>query len=92
MIDITESAKKELKKLLINKVENSFACLRLRLNQQGKLGLGIDIKMPDDEVVEYEGSVLLVAERELADSLKDITLDVEETDNSIELVIIDKSK
>jgi Fe-S cluster assembly iron-binding protein IscA len=92
MIDITERAKKELKKILTESVEHPEACLRLRTNDKGQLGLGVDVKMPDDEVLEYEGSKLLVVESALADSLNDLTLDVEDDGEGSQLIIIDKSK
>ena len=48
MIDVTERAKKELQEILNNNVEHPDACLRLRVNDQGQLGLGIDVEMPED--------------------------------------------
>lgn len=92
MIGVTERAKKELKKILTDNVDHPKACLRLRTNDEGQLGLGIDIEMPDDKVIEYEGSKLLVVEPELADSLVDMAIDVEDSDEGSQLVIIDKSK
>jgi Fe-S cluster assembly iron-binding protein IscA len=92
MISVTERAKKELKEILTSNVDHPSARLRLRTNDQGQLGLGIDVEMPDDEVVEYGGSSLLLVERELADSLEGIAIDVEDTDEGSQLVIINKSK
>ncbi len=89
MIDVTERAKKELKDILTQNVEHPEACLRLRTNEQGQLGLGIDIAMPGDEVVEYEGSKLLLVESELAGSLENLAIDVEECAEGSQLVIID---
>lgn len=91
MIDITESARYELKRLLSSKVDNSYARLRLIARGKGNLGLGIDIELPGDEVMEHEGSGLLVVERELAASLKGITIDVDDTAEGPQLVIIEKS-
>ena len=91
MIGITERAKKELKKILANTVDHPSACLRLRADDEGRLGFGIDIEMPDDRVVEYEGSKLLVVEPDLADSLKDMAIDVEDSDEGSQLVILDNS-
>lgn len=92
MIGVTERAKKELSEILKNNVDHPGACLRLKTNEQGQLGLGIDIKMPDDEVIEYEGADLLLVERELADSLQDIAIDVVDNDEGSQLVIVDESK
>jgi Fe-S cluster assembly iron-binding protein IscA len=92
MIDITERAKKEMKRILTDNVDHPSARLRLKTNDQGQLGLGIDIEMPDDRIVEYEGSGLLLVEPELSDSLEGVAIDVEDSDEGSQLVIIDKSK
>lgn len=89
MIGVTEKAKKELSKVLDDNVDHPQACLRLCVNDEGSLGLGIDIKRPDDRVIEYEGSTLLVVENELADSLKNIAIDVEDSDEGSRLVVVD---
>ena len=89
MINITEKAKKELKVLLVASVDWPGARLRLLDRGQGKLGLGIDVEKPDDVVVEHEGIKLLVVEPRLASNLENITLDVDDTPNGPELVIIE---
>jgi len=76
MIGVTERAKKELKRVLTDNVDHPEACLRLRTNDEGKLGLGIDIEKPGDKVVEYEGSRVLVVTQGLADKLNDLLIDV----------------
>ena len=87
MADVTERAKRELKKLLVSKVNWPGARLRIIDRGQGKLGLGIDIEAPGDKVIEYEGSKILVVEAGLADSHKEITLDIENTPQGAELVL-----
>ncbi len=87
MINITGSAKEELKRILFANVDMPQACLRLLQRGQGELGLGIDIKMPDDELVKSDGSTVLVVERGLALSLKGVTLDVDDTPDGPKLVI-----
>jgi Fe-S cluster assembly iron-binding protein IscA len=91
MIGVTERAKEELKALLTSNVDNSQACLRIKANEEGKLGVGIDIEMPGDKAIEYEGSTLLVVEQELADSLHNLVIDVDDTDEGSQLVIVEKS-
>jgi Fe-S cluster assembly iron-binding protein IscA len=90
MIEVTERAKKELKGLLTSTVDHPEACLRLRTGEEGKLGLGIDVELPGDQVVEHEGSKLLVVEAELANSLKNVAIDVEDSDEGRQFIIIDK--
>jgi Fe-S cluster assembly iron-binding protein IscA len=91
MIGVTERAKSELKAILDKNVDNPQACLRLRSNEEGHLGLGIDIEMPGDKTVEYQGSTLLVAEEKLASSLNNKAIDIEDTGEGSQLVIIEKS-
>ena len=92
MIDITEHAKHELNRLLEAKVDWPGALLRLIDRGQGKLGLGIDIQKQTDLVIEYEGKKLILVETDLADQLSDITLDVDNTPDGPELVIIEKTR
>ncbi len=87
MINITERAKQMLKKVLNANVDFPEGRLRVMDRGQGKLGLGIDIEMPEDELVKYEGSTILVIEREFAANLKGITLDVEDSTKGPELVL-----
>jgi len=87
MIDVTERARQELKRLLFAKVDMPQARLRLIPDGQGELGLGIDIESPGDEIVEYKGSRVLVVEHGLADSLKGVILDVDDTPQGPQLVI-----
>ncbi len=87
MIVVTEQAKSKLKEMLSEKVDNPLAVLRLTPSHKG-LGLVIDVEMPGDEAVEHENNKILVVERALADSLENVTLDVEDTPEGPELVII----
>ncbi len=90
MIYITERAKQELKRLLDTKVNWPGARLRFMDRGQGRFGLGIDIEKPDDVVMEYEGAKLMVIEPSLASDLKHFTLDVDDTPDGPELVIIEE--
>lgn len=90
MIGVTERAKEELKTVLNKSVDHPDACLRLRVKEDGELGLGIDIKMEGDQVVEHEGAPLLVAEQDLAESLGHMAIDVDESGEKLQLIIIEK--
>ena len=87
MINITQRAKKALKKILTAHVDLSQGRLRLMDRGQGKLGLGVDIEMPGDELVKYNGSTVLIIERGLVANLKGVTLDVEDSLEGSKLVI-----
>lgn len=87
MIYVTERAKQELKRLLNASVDWPGARLRLMDRGQGRLGLGIDIETKDDHIIAYNGTKLLIVGPELATGLQQITLDVDDTPDGVELVI-----
>jgi hypothetical protein len=87
MLQVTDSAKAELKRLLTTKVDWPGARLRLLERSSGALGLGVDIAAAGDRVVEYEGDELLVIEGDLADKLERVLLDVDTTADGVVLVI-----
>jgi len=87
MVKVTERAKQELKKLLAQKVDWPEARLRLMDRGEGIFGLGIDIELPGDRVVKYQGVPVLNVERQLCASVAGITIDVDDTPEGVELVI-----
>jgi Fe-S cluster assembly iron-binding protein IscA len=91
MIGVTEQAKEELKDILVSKVGDPRACLRIKADDAGLVGLTIDIEMPGDQTVEYQGSILLVAEQELADKLSHVAIDVADTEEGRQLILVEKS-
>ena len=88
MIGVTERAKQELKNILRDNVDHPEACLRLTVNPEGQLGLGVDVAGPDDNVVEHEGSYVLLVEPDLATRLVGISLDVEDNPEGSKLVVV----
>ena len=88
MVNITERAARALVKLLHDTVDIPQARLRIVDRGQGALGLGIDIEAPSDYVVEYKHSPVLVVEKKLAESLKETTLDIEESPEGPEFVFL----
>jgi Fe-S cluster assembly iron-binding protein IscA len=91
MIAVTDRAKQELQKIRSDKVDNPQAVLRLVNSEQG-LGLGVDIEMPGDKVVEHDGDKVLVVEEKLAGLLEGVTLDVEETAEGLQLTVFRAKK
>ena len=87
MVNVTDRTKQELRRLLFNTVDMPQARLRVIDRGQEVLGLGIDIEGPNDEVLEYDGSVVLIVECGLATRLKGVTIDVDDTDKGPELII-----
>ena len=90
MVSVSEGACRELKRMLSEKVDWPGARLRLVDRGQGVIGLGIDIEQSGDQVIEYEGTKVLVIEPELATSLTGITLDIDDTPTGAELVLSEK--
>ena len=89
LMEVTERAKQELKKILTANTDKSEACLRLVTNEGGQLGLTIDVERDGDQTIEHENSKLLLTEKELADTLQGITIDVEDTPEGTKLVSTD---
>ena len=87
MIEISERARQELKDILESNTDEAGACLRLIAADQGQLGLAIDMERQGDQVVEHEDQKLLVVEKDLADSLQGITMDVQDSPEGSRLVI-----
>ena len=87
MLNITEKAKQELKKILDKAVEMPQARLRLCDRGGGELGLGIDVEVADDSVIEYDGERILVVENQLLGKLGNITIDIDNTASGPELII-----
>ena len=90
MITVTERAKEHLKQALDANCDQDAEepqGLRLGMLGQGQFGLGIDTEREGDEVVEHDGSKVLLVESELAGQLQGITIDVQPTDDGEQLVI-----
>ena len=87
MITVTDSAKEELKKTLLAHVDNPEVGLRLTIKPPGQFGLLLEREVPGDQVVEHEGSKVLLVSQELAGLLEGATLDIEDTPDGPKLVM-----
>jgi hypothetical protein len=87
MIAVTDDAKLALKSVLTAKTDEAEACLRLYVDNQGKLQLAVDKGKKGDQTIEHEGSILLLAEEDLADKCEGLTIDVENTPEGTRLII-----
>ncbi len=87
MIYVTNEAKQELKNLLPAGRGMPEAYLRVIDRGQGKLELDTDKMSPDDQVVEYDGAVILIAEPRFASDNDNISLDAYATSDGHRLVI-----
>ena len=88
MISVTEGARQELKKVLSANTDNPEAGLRLATSGSGQLGLSIKTESPGDQVVEHEGSKVLLVAGGLATELEGVTLDVQDTPEGSKLTIV----
>jgi Fe-S cluster assembly iron-binding protein IscA len=93
MLTVTERAKETLARLKRqSQIEDDDVGLRLSLAAslepgQGQFGLRADREALGDQVVEYEGTKVLLVEEELADALSDATIDAEPTERGDDLII-----
>jgi len=88
MVDITERARRRLKSML-DRVEKKRPgqVLRLRRDQEGRFLLGLDREKAGDEVVEYQGSAIMVVGADIAPALEGATVDTRETPSGTELAV-----
>lgn len=87
MLDLTLRAKQELGRILRSSAEHPHQGLRLAGHPSGDIALMLDNPRRDDEVVEYDGARVLLADRELVAMLAGITIDLERVADSAYLVL-----
>lgn len=87
MLTVTEAARDKLKETLLANTEDREIALRLTINPPGQLGLMLDKESPGDSIIEHEGSKLLLLEQEVAELLKEATLDVQNSPDGPALVV-----
>jgi Fe-S cluster assembly iron-binding protein IscA len=80
VIEITDAAKTELKRILNENSQDPAAVLRLTSTPDGSLGLMLDSAAEGDNVIEHDGIKVLVIEEELAGMMSGVSMDVEDTD------------
>jgi len=90
MIGVTEAGLVELKRILDEHTDNAQAGLRLTMDKSGTLGLTIDVKTSEDQVLAHKGSKLLIIEQGLAARLEGVAIDVDESPEGSRLVIKNK--
>ena len=87
MLTVTEAAREKLKETLLANTDDQEASLRLTMRPPGQLGLVLDRVSPGDDVVEHQGSKVLVVSHEIAELLQGSKLDVEDTPDGKRLKI-----
>ena len=61
----------------------------MTLNENGGLGLGIDVEVAGDQSVVFGGETILIINERLAAKLDNMVMDFEETEDGRELVLIE---
>ena len=87
MLTVTESAKQRLKELLLASTNDPDFGFRLVLKAPGELGLQLDREGVGDDVVEHEGSKVLLVGPEVLMVVAEAILDTEDTPEGTKLVI-----
>ncbi|MFQ6114202.1 MAG: hypothetical protein ACE5NG_08945 [bacterium] len=87
MLTVTDNAKEELKKTLQAHTDDPEVSLRLELKPPGQFGLVLGKEAEDDQVVEHEGTKVLLVAAELASAVEGITLDVQDTADGPKLAV-----
>lgn len=87
MVNVTERAKEKLKELLAIKGDDQSAGLRLERAPSGELSIFPDHERADDQVVEHQGSVVLLVGQETAERVGETTIDYDESGPGPRLVI-----
>ena len=87
MLTVTESAKQQLRELLLSHSDDPEVGVRLTMGGPGQIGLTLDREKLDDHVVEYEGSKVLLFGPEVVNLVAEATLDTHDTPEGVRLVI-----
>lgn len=84
---VTDEAKQELKQTLEANTEDSEVCLRLAMKSASEFGLALDKEAEGDQVIECEGSKVLLIGKEMADAVDNLKFDVQVTPEGKKLVL-----
>jgi len=79
MLNVTEGAKQMMKEALAAKTDDPELGLKLVANESGQFTLVLGQEKEGDQVVEHEGSKVLLIDRELSVLLEGRTLDCEDS-------------
>jgi Fe-S cluster assembly iron-binding protein IscA len=86
MMIVTDEAKHELRETLLTNTDDPEICLRLAMKSPSEFGLALDREVEGDQVIEHEGSKVLLIGREVAVFADSLTLDVKDTPEGKKLV------
>lgn len=87
MLTVTENAKEVLKGILNASSNDPELGLRLILDKDQKVKMALGGEEPGDQVIEHQGTKVLMVPSELTPMFDDITLDVEDSEDGPKLVV-----
>ena len=89
MLTVTESAKQDMKEILLANTNDSKIGLRLSMKPRGQLGLmlALDREVPGDYVVKHEGLKVLLVKKELMPLVDGVTIGTQDTPEGSRLTI-----
>lgn len=87
MLNVTDRARAKLKELLETESDDRSVSLRLGKMASGALGVFPDRGRADDQVVEHDGAAVLLVGQDIAENVKDTTIDYEESGAGPGLVV-----
>lgn len=82
----TDEAKHALRETLLDNTDDPEICLRLVMKSPSEFGLALDREAEGDQVIEYEGSKVLLIGREVADFVDGLTFAFKDTPEGKKLV------
>ncbi len=88
MLTVTNGAKQLLLEALLANTDDPEVGLRLALGPGGQLALVLDKEAEGDQVVEHEGSKVLLVGAELAFVVDGVTIDVRDTEDGPRLIVL----
>jgi Fe-S cluster assembly iron-binding protein IscA len=74
MVTVTERAKEKLKELLQSETDDPSVGLRLAAAPSGEFGIFTDRERDDDQIVQHQGSAVLLVGQEMADAMQRSTM------------------
>ena len=85
---VTDNAKEQLRERLLDHTSDPEIVLRLELRSPENFGLALDRQAEGDQVIEYEGSKVLLIGEDVADLADKLILSVEDAAEGPKLVVL----
>jgi len=87
MLTVTEKAKQELKKMLLNRSEDTNKALRIEFKEPAQVTLVVDEEKEGDQVIQLGDMNILLIGEDVAQIFDGVVLDVREDQNGSKLVV-----